>query len=563
MARRTRKPDKSILWFIQHVLKEDISPAQRVLLQAIYGLEREEIVPDDWIGRQSLDALYGLPTLKEAQHPFDLFTQRETWPSTQFDDVTIVCGRRSGKTTRVGLTVGLYEAALGGHERYIGKAERAHVVLMAQSVRAVTEALVAAKAIISQSPALQQAIEDVRSTEVVFKNRMLLSIWPCNYGSIRGLHIPVCIMDEVGVWDVEGVNPDKEVVRAVRPAMATFPRRLLIKTSTPWAKAGVLWDDWERSWGRDGATTLVWRSPTWYMNPVVPMEYLVAEYEKDPSAALREYGAEFSDAADAFLNMELIRAAVDANVTERAPVRGRQYFSAVDLAFKADYAVMCVAHREGDTVIVDLWRGWQPQPKKPLSPAGLAEEHADICRDYKIETLMGDQYAAEPYRDLLREHRVYFTEVTLTRQRHKRVTADYRREVGASKTDIYGALKSLFLQGRIRLPDVAEGVTQLRQLLVKRTFQGSEQIGAPSGAHDDFPAALALAAWQAMRGLEYRAPNVTVRQIGPFLHDVQVIEEDPFAEETPAALQTWHAEQQSPMIGVGARWWRDREQERK
>ena len=551
---RRHKPDKDILWFLREVLREDVSPAQRVLLQAIYALPREAVVPDDWIGRQSLDALYGLPTLKEAQHPFGLFTQRKTWPRVPFDDVTVICGRRSGKTGRVGLNIALYEAVCGGHERYIAKTERAHVVLMAQSLRTANEAMVLAKAKIAQSPLLQQSLAEERAGELVFKNRMVLSMWPCSFASIRGPHIPVCVMDEVGVWDVEGVNPDREVVRAVRPAMATFPRRLLVKTSTPWAKAGVLWDDWETSWGRDDARTLVWRAPTWYMNPTVGMDYLVQEFDKDPQAAIREYGAEFSDAADAFLEVELIRSAVDNGVHERPPVAGRRYVAAVDLAFKSDHSVLCIAHRESGVVIVDLWRGWAPKVKQPLDPEVLATEHAALCRQYGVDVLMGDQYAAEPYRDLLRTLNMGFAEVTLTRQRFKRTTPDHRKEVGASKVDIYAALKSLFLQGRIRLPDCPEGIKQMRQLIVRRTFQGTEQLGAPSGAHDDYPSALALTVWQALKGLEFTQAEARIVQTGPFLTDQTIVTE---GAEDYGPLTTRETET-IPLIGLGIDWWRTR-----
>src|SRR3989304_10150017 len=112
---RRHKPDKDILWFLREVLREDVSPAQRVLLQATYALPREAVVPDDWIGRQSLDALYGLPTLKEAQHPFGLFTQRQTWPRVPFADVTAICGPRAAQTGRRGLNTPLSDAVSWAH----------------------------------------------------------------------------------------------------------------------------------------------------------------------------------------------------------------------------------------------------------------------------------------------------------------------------------------------------------------------------------------------------------------------------------------------------------------
>lgn len=551
----------NILEFIAGVLDEPISPAQRAVLEAIYALRPSypKAPPGDWLALQTVDALYGLPTRWESETPYTKFTGRSQWPKKPFKDVTIVCGRRSGKTGRFGVNIAMFEALLGGHEKHLRKTERGHIVLMAQSLKAVNEAMLLARAKIAEVPQLREQVDgEPTASEIRFKNRMVLSIWPCTFTSIRGLSIPVAILDEVGVWDVEGANPDREVLAAIRPAMATFKRPLLVKLSTPWAKAGVLWDDFDKAWGQDDASTLVWRAPTWYMNPAIPMDYFVQEFNRDPVTSPREYGAEFVDAEGAFLPWAAIQAAVDTGIAERSPVTVRQYVSAVDVAFKNDATVLCIAHREGETVVVDLWRAWIPEPHRALKLGQVVKDVSELLRAYHCPVIYGDQYAAEPVREAFQQRGFGFIEVAFTGKRWKRHTPDARREVGGSKPDIYNAMKTLLLQGRLRLLDCPAGVGELRWLETWHSKTGAEQIGCPTGKRDDHVSALALAVWHIWRGPELRPRGQTIRQTGPLLFQQQVIEgevmDDALPEEHPLAGES--VVEEMPMVGAGLRWLR-------
>lgn len=504
-----------ILTFIAELLDELLSPAQETLLRAIYGLP--------------LDA--------DQLAIYKQLTNLDTPPARRQQDVTVVCGRRSGKTGRIGVNIGLYEALLGGHERHLGKAERGHVVIIAQSLKAVNETMALAKSKVSRSPDLAAEVLSERADELAFRNGMCLSIWPCTVKAVRGLHIPVAVCDEIGFWESEGANPDREVVYgAVRPAMATFPQRMLVKLSTPWAKAGVLWDDFQNWFGKPGGP-LVWLAPTREMNPNVPVEFIVDEYARDPEKARREYDAVFSDPAEAFLPGEAVDSAVETGVLERRPSKERRYWAAVDVAFKTDATVLTIVHREGEDVVVDLWRGWKPQPGKPLVLGELARQVGLLCRLFGVRGVAGDQYASEPVREALRARGLYFSEVAFTATRAKRETADGRREVGATKGDIFGALKTLLVQGRLRLLDIKEGLRELKGLEVRRSFSGYETVGAPEGQHDDYAASLALAVWQAWRADERRERAGRVVQLGRSMLDAVVIEDDGLEAGLPEALR--------------------------
>ena len=49
---------------------------------------------------------------------------------------------------------------------------------------------------------------------------------------------------------------------------------MLLCASSPYAKRGVLWDAYRRHYGKDAATTLVWKAPTRVMHPSIPQSII-------------------------------------------------------------------------------------------------------------------------------------------------------------------------------------------------------------------------------------------------------------------------------------------------
>jgi hypothetical protein len=115
------------------------------------------------------------------------------------------------------------------------------------------------------------------------------------------------LCDEIAFWhsDEDSANPDREIIAALEPAMATIPNALLLGASSPYARRGVLWDNFDRHFGKaDGP--LIWKAPTRVMNPTVPQAFLDEKYEEDPVSAAAEYGAEFRIDVDSFILKEAL-----------------------------------------------------------------------------------------------------------------------------------------------------------------------------------------------------------------------------------------------------------------
>jgi phage terminase large subunit-like protein len=91
------------------------------------------------------------------------------------------------------------------------------------------------------------------------RNRVTIRVQVASFRRLRGRTVACAILDENAFWysDEESRNPDTEILKALRPSMATIPGSLLIAISSPYAKRGILWDAYRRYFGKDGARVLV------------------------------------------------------------------------------------------------------------------------------------------------------------------------------------------------------------------------------------------------------------------------------------------------------------------
>jgi len=109
-----------------------------------------------------------------------------------------------------------------------------------------------------------------------------------SYRSVRGLTLAAAICDEISFWPSDdGANPATEALRAVRPALATMPRPLLLCTSSPWTRSGPLYQAHRDHFGKDGSGVLVWQAPTLTMNKSLDRGLVDRALEADPQAARR------------------------------------------------------------------------------------------------------------------------------------------------------------------------------------------------------------------------------------------------------------------------------------
>ncbi len=455
-----------------NIIGDVMSPAQEAALRAIYGLKLggEQLT----LAKQMAGSAWQLGV-----------EQREA---------VFICGRRSGKSDKLAANVAIYEAFFRDHD--LSPGETGVVLLLAQNMRQakVVKGYIEGK--IDKSPVLRRHVVANRSQELELDNGITIAIHPASFRSVRGLSVVCCICDEIAFWWTEDnyANPDVEVVRAVRPAMATFPHGKLLMVSSPYTMGGVLWDAWRKR--ETDPHTLVWHAPTRLMNPTVPASFLKREKSRDPENYRREYDAEFTDAVSGFLPSAAIDDCVARGRTEIAPDNETNYYvAAVDAAYKGDKFTMAVAHfdREKKVVVMDLLTGWQGSRKVPLRLGEVMPQIKLLCEKYDISNLLGDQFGAEPLKDAFLRHNLNYEERTFTNQ---------------SKADFYATLRTRIMDGTIELLDHEPSLKELRGLELEHLSGGNIRIGhgRRSGGHDDYADAMALAVSEAGQYLEVASP---------------------------------------------------------
>ncbi len=425
-----------------------------------------------------LKSTYGLPLRKNELELFRQCTGRENYPGHPFGEVTVIAGARASKDSRIAAPVVLYEAIFGGHERHLGKGERAIIPIVAQDQRATRIAFGYVRDYLSHSTLLAGMVEEVLSTEISLNNRLTVSCFPCTLRSLRGWSIPAGVMDELGFYRLEGqADSDAEVQASLRRGTLNFPMPRLVKISTPYMRGGVLYEDFKNGFGKDNPDLLVWKASSLLMNPSLKAERLEREKRLDPSRFAREYEAEFADDLEAFLPGVWVEDAVVAGRHELPPREGVRYFGAVDPSGGgADAFTFCIAHSEGQNserrAVQDLIKGWARRGNQKVDLEGVVKGIAETLKDYRLSVVHGDKYAAGWVREAFQREGI-------------------RYENSEEKSKAYLEMEPLFAQGRIDLLDHPQLVRELKTLERRPRPGGKTIVDHPRGGHDDYANALA------------------------------------------------------------------------
>jgi hypothetical protein len=443
----------------------------------------EFIKDPDFIGGElgdyqeaALRLLYGLPLSESQQAIASQALGCDLPASREYSEATYICGRRSGKSDRLAANIAVFEAATGGHEKYLTRGERGRIVLIAQDMRAARVSFGYILAKLEGSGLLKKLIKKVKREEIELRNGLTISIFPCSFRATRGFSVPVAILDEVAFFRVEGVNVDKEVIDSIRPAQATFPRSKLIKMSSPYSKAGELYRDFSTRLTRDDL--LCFKAASWEMNPTISKSFLDSERERDPEMFEREYGAEFTDSISAAFTRESVEACIIPGRFELPFSSGFQYRAGVDPSGGGpDEFTLSVAHAETDNRIVqDCLRAYRS--KRPEDVVG---EMAKTLKNYHLNKVCGDRYSGEWVRQAFQKQ-------------------DIGYEVSAiTASEAFLELLPLINQGAIALLDDKVQTRQLIALERRKGKTGKDSLSHPPGGHDDRANSLALAAFGAKR----------------------------------------------------------------
>lgn len=425
----------------------------------------------------SLRMLYGLPVPKDDLPLVLEVTGRTQCRKGGFDTGLFLTGRRSGKS-RIAAVVGAFESVLAGHEKKLAKGERG-VIIIASPTRSQSRIVKDYMRAVFDVPLLQREVvaETKEGFELANGNR--IEILAGDWKTIRGFTVIAACIDEVCFFGLDAeskVKSDTELIRAIRPSLATVGGRL-IAISSPYAPRGWSYQQYQRNFGNNDGDTLVLNAPSRTMNTTLPQKVVDQAMAEDPAAARAEYLGMFRDDVAQFLPREVIEQLVVKNRKELPPRNMVNYAAFCDLSGgRNDDAALAIGHKEGDKVVLDLIRQWKP----PFSPDQAVGAMCLVLARYGIDRCVGDNYSAEWVKQAFESRGVRYERATATVYNHNAA-----QKVAKPKSQLYAELLPRLCSGEIELLDNETLVHQLSSLERRTRSGGRDIIDHAPGQHDD------------------------------------------------------------------------------
>jgi hypothetical protein len=410
-------------------------------------------------------AMFGLPMDEAELALFKQCTGRAAPSPDGHVDTTLVIGRRGGKS-RVLALIAAYLSVFKDWQPFLSPGERAHVVIIAADRRQAQSIFRYLKAFLTIH-LFGDLVERETAELLELKNSVSVEVMTANFKTVRGRTVVAALLDELAFWPVDenSSNPDTEIVGALRPAMSTVPGAMMLKASSPYAKRGVLYEDYKKHFGRD-STTLVWQADTRTMNPTVPQSFIDEETEKDPAGAAAEYGAQFRDDLASFVPREVLERAVALGRYELQPHHGLNYVGFVDAAggTGGDSFTMAIAHKDQNgKSVLDLVREY----RSPFSPSDVIKELCPELKRYDIRFVTGDRWGSELLAEQFRHQGIGY------------------KASDKTKSDLYLEVLPMLNSNQVELLDNQRLVNQFAALERRVARGGKSSVDHSPGAHDD------------------------------------------------------------------------------
>jgi hypothetical protein len=435
-----------------------------------------------------LKVMFGLPLDGTELAFFQQCTGRSSPSLLGYLEVSLIIGRRGGKSLILAL-IAVYLACFYNWATFLTGGERGVVMVVAGDRRTAGVIFRYVKAFLG-IPALAGMIQRETADTIDLSNGITIEIQTASFRTIRGRTVVAALCDELAFWMGEdSANPDVEIVAALKPAMATIPRAMMLKASSPYARRGALWNDHKKHYGRDDSSVLVWQADTRTMNPSVPQSVVDAAYEADPADAAAEYGAQFRSDIEAFVTREAAEACIVDGRFELPPMASVHYSAFVDPSGGSNDAMsLAICHREGERAILDAIR----EVKPPFSPESVVADFCKLLKTYRVYTVIGDRYAGLWPRERFLVHGVTYS------------------AAAKPKSDLYRDLLPIINGARCELLDHPKLISQLCSL-ERRTWRGGrDSIDHPPNQHDDLVNCAAGALTSLIGAVEQTPPHFGV-----------------------------------------------------
>ena len=155
---------------------------------------------------------------------------------------------------------------------------------MAASVLQASQAFNFIHGAIEGSSHLSRLIESVTADTISLASGVNIQVRPASFRTIRGISAVGAICDEIAFFRSDDAkNPDEEIIRALRPSLATTGGPLIC-ISSPYAKAGDVVEDVPEALERNSMALpryCVAKAASRQMNPSLSARVVERAFEED------------------------------------------------------------------------------------------------------------------------------------------------------------------------------------------------------------------------------------------------------------------------------------------
>jgi len=381
-----------------------------------------------------------------------------------------IAGRGSGKSRVVALLAACYAA----REYRRAPGERIYVGVFAPDRKQATVTFKYVVGLLRSVPELEALIENELRESVELRSGVTVEVLTASKAAPRGRSYALAIVEEAAFLPTgDAADPDTELVRALRPALARVPGSLLAVVSSAYARRGVLYDAWRRNEAEPTEDVLVVKAGTLELNPTFDAAAIEKARREDPVSAAAEYDSAFRVDVESYISREAVAACVVSDRRELLPAEGVRFSAFTDLSGGGsgrDSSTVAVGHLAKDGVVVlDAIRARRP----PFSPEAVVREFSELLHRYRITRVVGDRWAGE-----------------WAREPFRKLGIDYRL-ADQAKSDLYRDLLPVLNSGKLELLDHPGLIAELVGLERRTARGGRDTIDHAPGGHDDLANALA------------------------------------------------------------------------
>lgn len=417
---------------------------------------------DRW--RVFLQALFALPMDEASLEIYRYHTGRQQPPTEPFTEAALICGRRSGKSFTIAL-IATFLAVTRDYAPYLAVGEMATIAVLASDRRQARTIFRYVVGMLNAVPSLKRTIAKEMDESIQLRNNVVIEITTASLRATRGYTYAAVLADETAFWrSDESANPDAEILRALRPGMASIPGSVLLLASSPYAKRGELYAMFRRFYGDDTGRSLVWKAASLEMNPTLSQSIVDEAYASDPAAADAEYGGNFRNDVETFISREVVEACVEPGVHERGRMQGLRYVGFCDPSGgSSDSFTGAIAHSEGDKVVLDVIM----ERKPPFSPEEVIKLFSRVFKEYGIVKIKSDRYSGQFSAEQFQKNGIQC------------------EQSARPKSELYGDMLPLLTSSKAVLLDSPVLVKQLCELERRTSRSGKDSIDHMPGSHDD------------------------------------------------------------------------------